>query len=167
MMAQAIGCDLCQQEPAVMMQSNLTNGDTLGVGEACMVTFYAASLTTMLHDAPPEALNALSPVLVPLGAIIGPDEWDSASDQAQAQGMGAVGEHVGDTEFIPDKASAESELDAARRLIADPSTYEDGNTEYGIEQALELAHKLVAEAEAGDTADPLTNADTARSEADQ
>lgn len=75
-MAQAIGCDLCQTEAAVMMQSNLTNGDTIGVGEACMVTFFASSLTAMLHGAPPEMLNDLSPVLVPLAAIIGPSEQD-------------------------------------------------------------------------------------------
>lgn len=83
-MAQAISCDLCQQEVAVMMQSNLTNGDTIGVGDACMVTFFASSLTAMLHDAPPEALNELSAVLVPLGAIIGPQVWDGESDQVKA-----------------------------------------------------------------------------------
>lgn len=85
MMAQAIACDLCQQEPAVMMQSNLGNGDTIGVGQACMVTFYASSLTAMLSDAPPEMLNELAPVLLPLGALIGPPEWDAESDIVNKQ----------------------------------------------------------------------------------
>lgn len=44
--------------------------------------------------------------------------------------------------------AAEADYLAARALLDDPSTYEDGNTEYGLEQALELARQLVAEHEA-------------------
>lgn len=43
---------------------------------------------------------------------------------------------------------AEADYQAALALIADPSIYEDGNTEYGLEQALALAHELVTEHEA-------------------
>lgn len=92
-MAQAIGCDLCQQESAVMMQSNLTNGDTIGVGESCMVTFFASSLAAMLSDAPPDMLNALSVVLEPLAAIIGPEEWVKDSDQVKAEAARVRAEH--------------------------------------------------------------------------
>lgn len=44
--------------------------------------------------------------------------------------------------------AAEADYLAAKALLDNPSTYEDGNTEYGIEQALELARGLVAEYEA-------------------
>ena len=44
--------------------------------------------------------------------------------------------------------AAEAEYQAAKALLDDPSTYEDGNTDYGLEQALELARQLVAEHEA-------------------
>lgn len=84
MMATAIGCDLCQAEPAEMMQTNLGNGETISVGAACMATFFAGALTAMLSDAPPEALNGLSAVLVPLSAIIGPDAWNTESDTVKA-----------------------------------------------------------------------------------
>lgn len=63
-----------------MMQTSLANGDVISVGQACIVTFFASSLTAMLSDAPPEVLNNLAPVLTPLAAIIGPDEWPAGSD---------------------------------------------------------------------------------------
>jgi hypothetical protein len=41
-MAQAIHCDGCENEQAVMLITNLDNGDVLGLGPACFPTWCAA-----------------------------------------------------------------------------------------------------------------------------
>lgn len=165
-MATAISCDLCQQEPAEMMQTVLRNGDTISVGNACMVMFFAGALTGLLSDMAPPEVETIAPQLAGLAAIIGPSQAGlaDAREAEAAFGPGTV---------APAKwaGAYAADVEAARRLLADPSTYEDGNTEYGLEQALELARLLVAEADAAErTADAiasaLQNADDERSEAE-
>jgi len=38
-MAQTINCDLCSQEPAVILQSSMADGSTVGVGDSCMAAY--------------------------------------------------------------------------------------------------------------------------------
>ena len=96
-MAQAIACDLCQQEQAALMQTNLANGDTIAVGDACTVTFFASSLQAMLSGAPPEMLNDLAAVLTPLAAIIGPGGQDKEDDAPPHSSWIEILESVGGT----------------------------------------------------------------------
>lgn len=49
-MATAIGCDLCETEPAIMMQTSLANGDTMSVGQACLLVFTGSSFAAMLAN---------------------------------------------------------------------------------------------------------------------
>jgi hypothetical protein len=77
----AIGCDLCQSEDAVMMQTSLANGDTISVGAACLVTFMAGSLVGMLAGITADDMNAMDPVFDGLRSILGP----SVSDQREAE----------------------------------------------------------------------------------
>lgn len=42
-MAQAISCDTCQAEPAVLMVTNLGNGDTFAIGPACLPAWCLAT----------------------------------------------------------------------------------------------------------------------------
>jgi hypothetical protein len=39
-MAQTIMCDMCKAEPAVMLQSNVTTGETIAVGDGCMFPYF-------------------------------------------------------------------------------------------------------------------------------
>jgi hypothetical protein len=44
-MAQQVICDMCENEQAVMMQSDLRDGTTIAVGSACLfVYFYNAAI---------------------------------------------------------------------------------------------------------------------------
>lgn len=49
-MAQQISCDICQQEVAVQMLTNLQDGSVLAMGPACLPTFYGQSVL-MVMDA--------------------------------------------------------------------------------------------------------------------
>lgn len=128
-MASAITCDLCQSEPAEMMQSNLGNGETISVGAACMVTFFAGALASMVGqlDGSGRTANELSLVMITDAIGLLP------ASELSAQ---------------PPPSNADLEYQAAKALINDPSLYEEGNTDYGVEEALELAQQLVAEYEA-------------------
>ena len=47
-MAQPIACDICSQEEAVQMLTNLTDGSVLAIGPACMPAFYGHSVLAVL-----------------------------------------------------------------------------------------------------------------------
>lgn len=42
-MAQPINCDICADEPAVQMLTNLATGDVMSLGAACLPLFYGQS----------------------------------------------------------------------------------------------------------------------------
>ena len=88
-MAGTIGCDLCQQEPAQMMQSNLTNGETISVGAMCMITFFAGSLIGMIGQLSDDDKRAVQPVLSGLAGTIGL----LPADEIPAQPPAAEGNH--------------------------------------------------------------------------
>jgi hypothetical protein len=46
-MATQLTCDMCGDEPAIMMQSNLGDGSTITVGPQCMIPFYRSALAEM------------------------------------------------------------------------------------------------------------------------
>jgi hypothetical protein len=118
-MATAIACDLCETEQAVMMQTSLSNGDTISVGQACMLTFFGGSLAEMLDNAGDDLIAMYQPTLNNL-----------------LSRMVARTTPIGELGYPPD----------ASVLSADPDEiYEDGNTEYGIEQAQELNDQLAQE----------------------
>lgn len=43
-MASQLACDLCQEEPAVLMQTNLTDGSSLTIGAACIPMFFGGAV---------------------------------------------------------------------------------------------------------------------------
>lgn len=43
-MAQQLPCDLCQDEPAVLMQTSLGDGTVLTVGAACLPMFFGGAM---------------------------------------------------------------------------------------------------------------------------
>jgi len=51
-MAQPITCDLCQAETAVLMQTNVADGDILAVGPGCLPMFYGGAVMAVM-DLPP------------------------------------------------------------------------------------------------------------------
>lgn len=66
-MAQAIACDMCGNETATTMQTNLNNGDAIAIGDSCMLPFYLTVVQTMVAEIPADTLiqygEALKPVL--------------------------------------------------------------------------------------------------------
>jgi hypothetical protein len=118
-MASAIPCDLCETEPAVVMQTNMGNGDTVSVGQACLITFFTATLTQLLRDNGPADNSMYGTLFDDLISVV-----DTIHDHVRAE-------------------DDQSEQDA---MNAEPDAiYEDGNTEYGIEQAQELNDQLAQE----------------------
>lgn len=61
-MAGQVLCDLCQAEPAEIMQSNLLNGDTVAIGPSCAPAFYATVLETILAGMPAEIASEYAPL---------------------------------------------------------------------------------------------------------
>jgi len=47
-MAQPITCDICQQEQAVQMLTNISTGDVLMMGPACLPVFYGQSVLQVM-----------------------------------------------------------------------------------------------------------------------
>jgi hypothetical protein len=48
MMAQPIECDICREEPAAQMLTNLETGETIAAGAACLPVFYGQSVLTLM-----------------------------------------------------------------------------------------------------------------------
>lgn len=78
-MAQQLTCDICQEEPAVQMLTNITDGNVMMLGGACAPTFYSMSLQLAMglaeHSGPPtkcqtcKAIHAqMTGTVTPLGA---------------------------------------------------------------------------------------------------
>lgn len=61
-MAQILPCDICQQEPAVQMLTNLEDGTVLTMGAACLPQFYGQSTLIVMnageHAGPPTKCQA-------------------------------------------------------------------------------------------------------------
>lgn len=47
-MAQPIACDICQEENAVQMLSNLVTGEVIAMGPACLPVFYGQSALAIM-----------------------------------------------------------------------------------------------------------------------
>lgn len=108
-MAQSIACDLCEAEPAVLMQSNLVNGDTVAVGEACILGFFGGAFATMLEGADVPVIEAQEDALTqlagrirgrlraalptPSSAELTAERWQDAADEhAEAMASDEVAE---------------------------------------------------------------------------
>jgi hypothetical protein len=53
-MAKPITCDICTEETAVLLQTNIANGDMAAVGPNCLTTFALTTAATFLEQVPPE-----------------------------------------------------------------------------------------------------------------
>lgn len=75
----AIPCDLCGEEEAVMLQTATANGDTLGVGAACIIGFYLGCLGTLTEGIPHDAAKAYTEPLATIIGHISPSMLDLAA----------------------------------------------------------------------------------------
>lgn len=61
-MAQILPCDYCQQEEAVLMMTNLANGDVVTIGNGCTIQFFGGALLGVIgsdgHAGPPTKCQA-------------------------------------------------------------------------------------------------------------
>lgn len=48
-MAQQLSCDICQEEPAAQMLTNLESGVVMTLGMNCLPQFYGQSILTLLE----------------------------------------------------------------------------------------------------------------------
>lgn len=79
-MAQPITCDICTGEPAVLLQTDVTTGDVMSVGAACLFPFYLGAAGGLADGMPPEVraeyasqVGALAEAFTgPTGAVGGP-----------------------------------------------------------------------------------------------
>lgn len=69
-MAATITCDLCGAEPAALMQSNMANGETIAVGDACLIPFMATVLTETLTSMDAATAREWMPAVKPLLAAV-------------------------------------------------------------------------------------------------
>lgn len=64
-------CDLCGQEPAGAMFTNLANGDTLAIGHACMLTFNLSSAAELAVGVPDDQRGQYAELVGKLAGAIG------------------------------------------------------------------------------------------------
>jgi hypothetical protein len=69
-MAQAIRCDLCGQENAVLMQTNIDNGDVIAIGGSCMVTFLLSTAATILDEMPADHVGQYAEIIAPVVSLL-------------------------------------------------------------------------------------------------
>lgn len=69
-MANQITCDLCGEEYAVSMVTNLANGDSLAIGEACMLTFHLTVAAELAGNMPFEALGDYAAQITTLAGAV-------------------------------------------------------------------------------------------------
>lgn len=85
---------MCGSEPATLLQTNVKNGDSLSVGDSCILVFYLTAAAEMLDLMPAENVKAyaeaLAPVLEKMGASI-----DGAARAAYADALAASDSLVG------------------------------------------------------------------------
>lgn len=107
-MPNVIHCDMCQQEHAQVMQTNVDNGDVLAVGPNCLLVFYLTVAQEMLDLMPAENIaaygSALTDVVTRLGGHI-----DRGGQVAEADAM--TGDEVATGHLPTDSAAAEAELE--------------------------------------------------------
>lgn len=96
-MAQQLPCDICREEIAVQMLTNLATGDTMTLGPSCLAQFYGQSVLTLLeagyHKGPAGKCQACrrfheqmtlptAPAAVEPGLETGPEEPRTEDSQA-------------------------------------------------------------------------------------
>lgn len=88
-MAQVIACDMCGQEPAQVMQTNIQNGDVLSVGANCQLMFHLTVAAEMLDMMPADNRAAYADALAP---VLEKLSWHAAvaADEAAHGGGGGV-----------------------------------------------------------------------------
>ncbi len=61
-MAQQLPCDLCQAEPAILMQTSLADGTVLTIGATCLPQFFGGAVLGVIgsggHAGPPTKCQA-------------------------------------------------------------------------------------------------------------
>lgn len=106
-MPTSLPCDMCGDELAVTMVTNLGNGDSLTVGEACQLIFHLAVarelITSMPGDSAPAYYDQVTALLDAYGQLVtltaglipaGPDVADSPVIEYQAPTEGPADEHA-------------------------------------------------------------------------
>jgi hypothetical protein len=64
-------CDLCEQESAAALYTNLANGDAMAIGAACMLTFALSVAAELAAGVPDDQREQYSEVMAKLAAALG------------------------------------------------------------------------------------------------
>lgn len=94
-MAAQLVCDMCQQEPAAVMQTNIENGDAVTVGNSCLLTFYLTIVAEVVSAMAPEQRDAYAEVIRPVietlaNTVISADIARTAAENAVEASIGAA-----------------------------------------------------------------------------
>ena len=85
-----IPCDMCGQELAIMLQTSLSDGETVGVGEACIIGFYMGVLTELTAGMPTEVAEHYTEPLAIIIKNVSPSLLDlAATTQRRPRGKKA------------------------------------------------------------------------------
>jgi hypothetical protein len=71
-MASQLGCDLCGQENAILMQTNIGNGDVIAIGPSCVVVFMLTTAESIISEMPEANAAAYGEALAPIVARLAP-----------------------------------------------------------------------------------------------
>lgn len=118
-MAQAIACDLCGQETAVLMQTNIENGDVIAIGGSCMVTFLLSTAATILDEMPADRRGAYAEIIKPVTDQLSVHVAAAAAADLEAAAAGGPGTAAS---APADAAAADEPTESAAGAVAAPET---------------------------------------------
>jgi len=121
--AQNLLCDLCQQEPAELMQTNVANGDAITVGASCMLVFLLTTADSILAGLPADVAvqygDALAPIVARLATGIDVTTFDEDPE---------TGDMV---PLAPDADLVDQEADGSTGIPPAPATAPAEHTQAG------------------------------------
>jgi hypothetical protein len=120
-------CDMCEMEPASVMQSNLSTGDTVAIGDGCLIPFYLTVIQAILEGMPADVREEygtqLKPVIDQLVPSAGPAKpAGPAKRRDRKQAVARVEQRGADPDAI---ATAEGDFGPGQPFSADSAASDD------------------------------------------
>jgi hypothetical protein len=103
-----LGCDLCEDEPAIMLQTSIEDGQVIAVGGACLFSFYLGAARGIAAAMPDELKGEYLADIEPLAAEfgIGVAPVPAAGAKARGKRAGKESPPAGDGEPGPPAGGA-------------------------------------------------------------
>jgi len=102
-MATVLPCDMCGEEPALIMQTNVTNGDAVTIGANCQPIFLLTVVSELLDMMPADVAAQYAQAVTPIVDKLA--RFGDAQANATSIALDNAAEDHADREVIADGAA--------------------------------------------------------------